>query len=47
MDMQTISNWFKKQQQFFLKDNFLAGADKYVKAHGPESLEKLIVSEVC
>ncbi|XWS54593.1 hypothetical protein CRYUN_Cryun10bG0102200 [Craigia yunnanensis] len=45
MDMQTISNWFKTQQEFFFKDNFLAEADKYVKAHGPEALEKLISSE--
>ena len=47
MDVQTIINWFKKQQQFFLEDNFLVEADKYVKAHGPEALEKLIASEVC
>ncbi|XWS39799.1 hypothetical protein CRYUN_Cryun18bG0085400 [Craigia yunnanensis] len=45
MDVQTIINWFKKQQEFFLEDNFLVEADKYVKAHGPEALEKLISSE--
>ncbi|XP_022725271.1 uncharacterized protein LOC111281825 isoform X2 [Durio zibethinus] len=46
IDMQTIINWFKKQQEFVLKDNFLAEADRYVKAHGPEALEKLIASKV-
>ncbi|XP_021300003.1 uncharacterized protein LOC110428333 isoform X2 [Herrania umbratica] len=45
VDMQTIINWFKKQQEFFLNDNFLAEADKYVKANGPEALEKLIATE--
>ncbi|OMO63464.1 Zinc finger, U1-type [Corchorus olitorius] len=45
LDMQTIINWLKKQLEFFLKDDFLAEADKYVKAHGPEALEKLIASE--
>lgn len=47
VDMQTIINWFRKQQEFFLNDNFLAEADKYVKANGPEALEKLIPTEVC
>ncbi|XVE93595.1 hypothetical protein REPUB_Repub01dG0208100 [Reevesia pubescens] len=45
MDMQTIINWLKKQKDLFLKDNFLAQADKYVQAHGPEALEKLIAAE--
>ncbi|OMO85284.1 Zinc finger, U1-type [Corchorus capsularis] len=45
VDMQTIINWLKKQLEFYLKDDFLAEADKYVKAHGPEALEKLIASE--
>ncbi|XVE93591.1 hypothetical protein REPUB_Repub01dG0207800 [Reevesia pubescens] len=45
MDMQTIINRLKKQQDLFLKDNFLAQADKYVQAHGPEALEKLIAAE--
>ncbi|EOX98635.1 HVA22 A, putative isoform 3 [Theobroma cacao] len=45
VDMQTIINWFRKQQEFFLNDNFLAEADKYVKANGPEALEKLIPTE--
>ncbi|XP_022763624.1 uncharacterized protein LOC111309065 [Durio zibethinus] len=45
IDVQTIINWFKKQQELFLKDNILAEADKYVKVHGPEALEKLIASE--
>ena len=46
IDVKTIINWFKKQQEFVLKDNFLAEADKYIKAHGPEALEKLIASKV-
>ncbi|XVE49448.1 hypothetical protein DITRI_Ditri01bG0083400 [Diplodiscus trichospermus] len=45
-DVQTIINWFKKQQEFILKDNFLAGAEKYVEAHGLEALEKLIASKI-
>ncbi|XP_017971063.1 PREDICTED: uncharacterized protein LOC18608185 isoform X1 [Theobroma cacao] len=45
VDMQTVINWFRKQQEFFLNDNFLAEADKYVKANGPEALEKLIPTE--
>ncbi|XVF44884.1 hypothetical protein PTKIN_Ptkin02bG0159200 [Pterospermum kingtungense] len=46
IDAQTIINWFKKQQEFVFKDNFLSDVDKYVKAHGPEALEKLIASKV-
>ncbi|XVE49447.1 hypothetical protein DITRI_Ditri01bG0083300 [Diplodiscus trichospermus] len=45
IDAQTIINWFKKQQKFIFKDNFLAEAEKYVEAHGPEALEKLIASK--
>ncbi|TYG80838.1 hypothetical protein ES288_D02G248300v1 [Gossypium darwinii] len=47
MDLPTIINWFKKQQDLFLKDNFLVEvADDCVKAHGPtEVQEKLIANE--
>ncbi|XVE49445.1 hypothetical protein DITRI_Ditri01bG0083100 [Diplodiscus trichospermus] len=45
IDVQTVINWFKKQQEFVLKDKFLADADKYVTANGPEALEKLIASK--
>ncbi|XWS68207.1 hypothetical protein CRYUN_Cryun04dG0071300 [Craigia yunnanensis] len=45
IDMPTFFNWLKKLQEFLLKDNFLAEADKYVKEHGPEALEKLIASK--
>ncbi|XWS63071.1 hypothetical protein CRYUN_Cryun06bG0065100 [Craigia yunnanensis] len=46
IDVQTIINWFKKQQEFVLKDIFLAEADKYIKAHGPEALEKRVASKI-
>ncbi|KAG8498076.1 hypothetical protein CXB51_007204 [Gossypium anomalum] len=47
MDLPTIINWFKKQQDLFLKDNFLVEvADDCAKAHGPtEVQEKLIANE--
>ncbi|OMO63463.1 UDP-glucuronosyl/UDP-glucosyltransferase [Corchorus olitorius] len=37
MDVQTIINWFKKQREFLLEDNFLA--------NGSEALHKLIANE--
>ncbi|XVE49446.1 hypothetical protein DITRI_Ditri01bG0083200 [Diplodiscus trichospermus] len=45
IDLETIMYWSKKQQEFVLKDDFLAEADKYAEAHGPEALEKLIASK--
>ncbi|MBA0702100.1 hypothetical protein Goari_022366, partial [Gossypium aridum] len=47
LDLPTIINWFKKQKDLFLKDNFLVEeADDCMKAHGPtEVQEKLIANE--
>ncbi|MBA0739002.1 hypothetical protein Gogos_012307 [Gossypium gossypioides] len=47
LDLPTIINWFKKQKDLFLKDNFpVEVADDRVKAYGPtEVQEKLIANE--